>query len=216
MPPEYLVLNKKLGSWCFGVGIDLCSKNCELFENGLIPYCQQATRRNKKGMNPRFKKSEKLLKSKSFEKIISLDIRKSRSFLIRLYDYGDLLCVEDLIKWVNVAKMNSKTNFWLSTRQDSILFDYFVNKGLKKPVNLVIRYSLDQIETPKFLLDFFDKYGIVRSIITPDKELANCNASKTGSCGDCVDCWDPLKKLIIYFNHGQMKHRLKDYLRFFN
>ncbi len=212
---KYLVLSKKLNCWCFGVGIDHCSQNCELVQNGLLPYCQTSINRLSHKLKPRLTRSEKLLKSESFVKVIDREVKQTRSRLIRIYDYGDLSCTSDLIKWVEIAELNPKLDFWLSTRQDFILNDYFVNKGLKKPDNLNIRYSEDEIKTPEFLIKFLDKYGITRSIITDDIKKSDCNASKTGSCGVCVDCWDTSKKLITYLNHGLMKYRLRDYLRFF-
>ena len=124
---KYLVLSKKLNCWCFGVGIDHCSQNCELYNNGLLPYCQTSINRLSHKLKPRFTRSEKLLESDSFVKVMNIEVKQSRSRLIRIYDYGDLSCTSDLIKWVQIAELNPKLDFWLSTRQEFILNDYFVS-----------------------------------------------------------------------------------------
>ena len=66
-----------------------------------------------------------------------------------------------------------------------------------------------------FLMENFDKFGIVYSTITTNKKDSNCEKSITGNCGICSLCWKKGQKLIKYFNHGYLKHRLRDYLKFY-
>lgn len=224
-----LTWNKKLNAYSFDTNINQCSKNCELMQNGLKPYCISLKERFKNYIkwHNKLNKNEKLLKSANFEPIMNKEIKeiylqtRDKTVYIRLYSFGDLSCVEDLIKWCNIARKNPNVEFWLSTRQDSILFEYFnaekINSAQKKPKNLTIRYSLPLIEGMDFMIKNFDKFNIVYSTITDDKNQANCKKSKlNSSCGKCSDCWNPSIKIIKYFNHGNMLNKLTEYLRFFN
>mgnify|MGYP001170326489 CR=1 FL=1 len=212
--------NKKLNALSFDTDITQCSKSCELYQSGLIPYCKQSL--DRLFFSPfafRLKRNNRKIKLTNFEKLANEELRQLRpnENLIRLYSFGDLSSVQDLEKWIRISKMNKNKLFWLSTRQDSILFEYLEQLGGVIPQNLTIRYSLPLIDTPKFLDEFLKKYGIVKSQIVDKKIKSNCQASKDNKnrgCRDCFKCWTKAD-LINYFNHGNMKYRLKDYLRFF-
>ena len=120
---SYLTYNKSINAYSFDIGINSCSKNCELMKNGLRPYCISLFERwkNNRFIKPRLKRSEKLLNSKDFVKVMNREIKQSRSAFIRLYSYGDLLEIDNLKKLSFVAKINPGVNFWLSTRQDHII-----------------------------------------------------------------------------------------------
>ena len=228
-----LTWNKKLNAFSFDTNVNQCSKNCELMLNGLKPYCISLKERFKNYIkwHNKLNKNEKALKSADFETIMNKEIRekylqtRDKTVYIRLYSFGDLSCVEDLIKWCNIARTNPNVEFWLSTRQDWILEKYFassenavkIDSVQKKPKNLTIRYSLPLIEAMDMTMQNFDKFGIVYSTITNDKIQANCRKSKlNSSCGKCSDCWNSSIKIIKYFNHGNMINKLTEYLRFFN
>ncbi len=214
---SYLTYNKSINAYSFDIGINSCSKNCELMRSGLRPYCISLLERwkNNRFIKPRLRRSEKLLDSKDFVKVMNREIKLTRSNKIRVYSYGDLLDIDNLKKWSFIAKLNPGVDFWLSTRQDHILTDYFDKKKLKTPDNLTIRYSLPLIMGMDFIMENFDKFGIVYSTITTNKKDSNCEKSITGNCGICSLCWKKGQKLIKYFNHGYLKHRLRDYLKFY-
>ena len=76
--------------------------------SGLRPYCISLLERwkNNRFIKPRLKRSEKLLNSKDFAKVMNREIKQSRSAFIRVYSYGDLLDIDNLKKWSFVAKLN--------------------------------------------------------------------------------------------------------------
>ena len=218
---KHLSKNHKLNALDFSVDLSLCKESCELALNGLTPYCTVNPTLNGrwgKLFPNKLKRNAKLIKSDKFVETIVSEIIGSNQIRIRIYAFGDLSCIEDLEKWNKICKRCKKNEFWLSTRQDSILYEFFENRKGKKPENMNILYSMPLVKTPEFLDKFLNKYGIGKSFITTKKSESNCHASKgitknSKKCGSCTRCWN--SKSVTYFNHGHMKDfgKLRDYLR---
>ena len=211
---KHLSKNSKLNAVDFSVDTSLCKESCELAIEKLDPYCM--TNPAKNGLYGtdfpnKLKRKRRLINSKRFVKVITNEIKESNALKVRCYAFGDLGNLDHLKKWCNVCKNCKDNKFWLSTRQDSILYEFFEVKNMKKPENMNILYSMPlKLEyKPVFLENFLDKHGIGKSIITAKKSESNCQASKknfpNNKCGNCTKCWT--SKFVAYFTHGLMKKR---------
>ncbi len=106
--------NKKLNALSFDTSISQCSKSCELYQSGLIPYCKQSL--DRLFFSPfalRLERNTRKIKLDNFERLVNQELRQLRpnNNLIRLYSFGDLSCVEDLQKWIRISKMNKSKCF---------------------------------------------------------------------------------------------------------
>ena len=224
---NHFVWNNTINAYSFDVSLITCREKCELFQNGLEPYCKTTDQRMKHNepRNERHASNERLLKNPGFVRILTSELKRlkndrkyHKADYIRFFSFGDLSCIEDLIKIVELSLKNSDVEFWLSTNHQNshILTEYFIKRKLTKPENLTIRLSLPLVYGKELFIESFEPYGVTFSTITNDKNQSNCIKSKNGSnCGSCSDCWNGAIKIIKYFNHGLLKHRLTDYLEFF-
>ena len=220
------VWNDTINAYSFDISLITCREKCELYLNGLDPYCKTTDQRMKHSepRNERHAQNERLLKNSDFVRILTSELKRlkndrkyHKADYIRFFSFGDLSCIEDLIKIVELSLKNPDVKFWLSTQNDHTLTEYFIKRKLTKPKNLTIRFSLPLINGMEFMIKQFDPYGITFSTITNDKKESNCIKSKNGSnCGSCSDCWNGAIKIIKYLNHGLLKHRLTDYFRLHN
>ena len=89
----FLTWNKKINAWSFDVNINQCSKNCELMQNGLKPYCISLKERFKNfiAWHKKLDENEKAIKKANFERLMIIEIKEKRANLIRVYSYGQIL-----------------------------------------------------------------------------------------------------------------------------
>jgi hypothetical protein len=135
----------------------------------------------------------------------------------RWFDSGDVQSLSMLIKIVAVAMLNPATNYWLPTKEYSIVTEYRKRGGIV-PNNLVIRVSAPMINQR-----LSDVYGNTSMVITKgtkvDADVFKCDAAHTmkngrkvetitkenkpllGHCGDCRACWNPNNKVTAYPIH---------------
>lgn len=118
----------------------------------------------------------------------------------RWHDSGDIQGVWHLKNIVEVAKKSPKCQFWLPTREASILNEYMETIG-EIPSNLTIRISGTMIDGPA-PVGLAQKYNLNISSVTTDLKEVTCFAFKNnGKCGYCRLCWD--KEV---FNTTYLKH----------
>ena len=60
---------------------------------------------------------------------------------------------------------------------------------MKTNLQIILSSGLIDEPVPQFEKDILSPFGVQFSHITTDKKTATCEASKTGFCGDCSDCY---------------------------
>ena len=152
-------------------------------------------------------KSKQDLFEKAFQKLLE----KQEYF--RWHDAGDLQSEKHLDLICRIAEQNPGTNFWIPTREFSIVKNYL--KRNKKPVNLTIRLSAHKVDSagPEKLAEKF-KLSVSGVSTNPEKsnyrlcdskfvtngkrtksgklETGFCSGTdiRTGEKVDCRLCWE--------------------------
>lgn len=117
----------------------------------------------------------------------------------RWHDSGDLQGTWHLANIVEVAKRLPHVQFWIPTREYSIVSDY-VKLGNVIPPNLTVRLSSHMIDgpAPEALAH---RLGMQVSGVSATPGFT-CPASKQDNkCGDCRACWDPNVFNVTYRKH---------------
>jgi hypothetical protein len=118
----------------------------------------------------------------------------------RWFDSGDLQNIGMLQAIIQIAYNLPHVNFWLPTREKTILNNYF-KQGNRKPDNLTIRLSDNMIDKNIALPKKLNDVGILQSGVTTNEDEANCHSFKQhGKCLECRACWDSKNK-ITYLKH---------------
>ncbi len=113
----------------------------------------------------------------------------------RWHDSGDLQSPEHLSKIVQIAKNLPKVNFWLPTRETSMVKE-FLRAGNTFPKNLTVRISAQMNGQPAEKIS-----GTVGSSVE-NPSAFQCPASKQGnSCQDCRACWNFQVEEVSYKKH---------------
>ena len=111
---------------------------------------------------------------------------------IRFDAHGELINLNNLINYVNIAKKNPHCRCVLWTKRNDLVVKYF--KEHEKPDNLVLIYSNPMISTvmgkiPKY----FDK--TFNNVLEHEHvELQNCTGQK---CKDCLLCYTKNNTTVI-------------------
>ena len=182
--------NAKLdGVKSFDLPLTTCQNRCML-SNKFFKICYAENNQNQRRPN-RVKKllhNLQLIRSSKFVKVFSYEVRNFNK--IRFFSSGDIEDGEQLRKIIQVAKIRHDTKFTLITSRDDLLLQAVQTKQTK-PDNLQIILSSGLIDepVPQFEKDILSPFGVQFSHITTDKKTATCEASKTGFCGDCSDCY---------------------------
>lgn len=208
---KHLSLNSKLLFPSFDITLKSCKNNCEYGSKTRLCYALN----NPRTMIYNIKKlqnNENLLNSKHFVSVIKKEILLSNYRKIRLFSSGDLYKLDHLEKINQLALELPEIRFWLSTKNDNILFQYYKNKKNElKNLNIILSNLIPNSEYPEFLKTWCIDHNINMSKTTIEKTLSNCHASldKT-SCGLCENCFNGMD--IVYFLHGKFAiQRLKKY-----
>jgi hypothetical protein len=113
----------------------------------------------------------------------------------RWHDAGDIQSLEHLSKIVQIAKNLPGINFWLPTRETSILKE-FLAQGNTFPANLTVRVSAPMIGRAPEKIS-----GTVGSSVG-NPAAFQCPAPKQGnSCQECRACWDAKVEEVSYSKH---------------
>jgi hypothetical protein len=110
----------------------------------------------------------------------------------RWHDSGDVQSYKHLNMIFRVCEQTPRTQHWLPTVELEL-----VRKAPSIPSNLVIRYSLPKIDQGR--PSNFDLP--TSNVVTEEATCYKSNASLTGNCDDCRDCWDKRVKHITYKRH---------------
>jgi hypothetical protein len=106
----------------------------------------------------------------------------------RWHDSGDLINDRHLSLIVQVALEMPSVQFWLPTREKSLVIDFIAKHGAF-PENLIVRLSAPMLDG----LPCAGKSGLNTSTIHLDGEANGfeCGApARGGYCGDCRACWN--------------------------
>ena len=141
---------------------------------------------------------QKLKHSNWVRLMAQLIAKKEKSGFFRWHDSGDLQSVVHLHKICEVAKMLPNIQFWLPTREFSIVSKYMELHHV--PDNLTIRLSA-------FMFNGHPPLGIAKrlGLTTSGASTGNdfsCPSSKQGGkCLDCRACWDKSIDNVDYKKH---------------
>ena len=106
----------------------------------------------------------------------------------RFNAYGELINIYHLMNLINITKNNPATTFSLWTKREDLVFKYFRDfPMIKKPKNLILIYSGENLNERVKLPKYFDKVFTVWSKEHKDKKFINCG---TRTCFDCSKCYD--------------------------
>ena len=131
-------------------------------------------------------------------KIAELIKRKQKTGFFRWHDSGDVQSLKHLCDIVKVAELLPEINFWLPTREYSIVTRYKKEIG-EFPKNLCVRLSAFMIDG-KPPVSVAKKLGLTTSGVV--KDGFTCPAPKQeNKCGDCRACWDDDVENIDYKKH---------------
>lgn len=144
-----------------------------------------------------FKRFESLSHPQWVDAMVFMIEKKEKSGYMRWHDAGDLQGVWHLAKIVEVCKRLPHVQFWLPTREFSIVAEYM--KGHKLPSNLTIRLSALMVnEKPPEAIAA--RLGLTTSGVSSGS--FNCPSSKQdGKCLDCRACWNKEIKNVNYKLH---------------
>lgn len=128
-------------------------------------------------------------------------LKKKKTKFFRWFDSGDLQDLEMLEHIVNIASWTPEVQFWLPTRETTIVHDFVRKYGKENwPENLVVRLSAPKIDQPA------DKrrakaLGVNCSTVV-SLGNHNCPSSEQhGECQDCRKCWDHSQVVVAYKVH---------------
>ena len=209
---KYLSTNKKIQVPDFSITLRECKKSCNYYDSNL---CYAKNNPNITiWNNPKYVKNEKLLNSKSFVNVIYRELLLSNSRKARFFTNGDMYKISHLEKIEKLCEKLPNIQFWLSTHNEQILYNYYTKEN-KKPIknlNVILSYKEINEKPPKLLIQYWNKQGIYISYTTNEISLSNCPASiNRGSCDLCSKCYDK-KENITYLIHGKhSEKRLKKY-----
>lgn len=117
----------------------------------------------------------------------------------RWHDSGDLINERHLSLIVQVAIEMPDCQFWLPTREKSLLVDFIAKHGTL-PVNLIARLSAPMIDGKPIA----GNTGLPTSTIHKNEDPIGfeCGApSRGGYCGDCRACWNADVSNVSYKFH---------------
>jgi hypothetical protein len=124
-------------------------------------------------------------------------ISKSKTEYFRWHDSGDLQSFQHLLDIVRIADRLPDVQFWLPTREKSLVNKFMASFG-DFPANLVVRVSAAMVdsEAPKGYANTSTVH--TDTLIDGIECKAYLNKNK---CGDCRICWDKSVKNVSYRLH---------------
>ena len=227
-----LSYNSKLGLLpCFDLPLSTCADLCLLsYKNFKICYVGNNQQEN---INPDRKailshNLAMIRQPDQFVKTLSYEIKKSNFGFFRFFESGDVENYQQLKTIFKVCNHCEYVNFSLFTKRgdilDQMLSEQTQTRKKIKPKNLNIIYSTDRPEIPIHPAEQkkFKILGLSYGEITGDQNRITCEASKTGSCDLCRECFltpknqKKNKANFVFLGHGKnytaRAEKLKDYL----
>jgi hypothetical protein len=125
--------------------------------------------------------------------------KREKSGFFRWHDSGDIQGVWHLQKIVNIANALPHIQFWLPTREYSIVSDFYKQGGVK-PKNLTIRLSALMMDgdAPEGIAK---RFNLVVSGVTKGEGYTCPAPSQENKCLDCRACWNENVYAVNYKKH---------------
>lgn len=215
--PDYLTSTRKMPHHSFGFSMINC-KAGQFFAKIPGTICAICYGDKHNYQYPDYKtKSSRTIKSTKkpfWKEAMSFILAEHGWDSFRWFDNGDLQDVKMLEDIIWIADQNPKTEFWLPTKEYTMVKKY-INGGGHVPRNLDIRISglftdgrdLEQ----KMILAHALGLNVSAALDTelfqwmPKSNQVKCHTAKSilgdDNCGDCRACWKQLVFIILYEVH---------------
>ena len=184
IPAKLCITSQKLRN----VKNSICSKCYALKGRYVFPNVQDALLKRFIGMSdPQW-----------IEKMVFMIGKKEKSGFFRWHDSGDLQSVTHLAAIVEIAKRLPNIQFWLPTREFSIVSEFMANNSV--PDNLTIRLSALMFDG-KPPVGIAKRLGLVTSGASSGNDFSCPSSKQGGKCLDCRACWDKSVSNVNYKQH---------------
>ena len=166
----------------------ICSKCYALKGRYVFPNVQDALAKRFVGMSdPQW-----------IDKIVFMIGKREKSGFFRWHDSGDLQSVAHLTAIVEIAKRLPNIQFWLPTREFSIVSEFMATNPV--PDNLTIRLSALMFDG-KPPVGIAKRLGLVTSGASSGNDFSCPSSKQSGKCMDCRACWDKSVSNVNYKQH---------------
>ena len=182
--------NTKMPFWSYGISAWDCKVGSKLAQvkGSVCANCYARKHRYKfKNLQEAFKKRSRSIVSSQWVEAMVKQIKhycKGKKNYFRFHDTGDLQSLEHFKDIIEIAKQTPNINYWLPTREISIIKADELN--IIPPPNLMVRVSSHMVGA-NLLRTCLNSYFL---LCRPGRFPNHCPAYKQGGqCGDCR-CWD--------------------------
>jgi len=166
----------------------ICSKCYALKGRYVFPNVQDALETRFQGMSdPQW-----------IDKMVVMIGKREKSGFFRWHDSGDLQSVKHLAAIVEIAKRLPNIQFWLPTREFSIVSEFMATNPV--PDNLTIRLSALMFDG-KPPVGIAKRLGLVTSGASSGNDFSCPSSKQGGKCLDCRACWDKSVSNVNYKQH---------------
>jgi hypothetical protein len=185
----------KLSCFSFDLPLSVCKSQCDYYKNKICYVQNNKLHESYPNRKKILKRNLKLAKSDQFVKVLTGQIRNKKQRLFRFFSSGDFIDLDHMKKVVQICRNLPDIKFWITTKNDYVLTQYFQENNLTVPKNCIIKLSspVALMDMPKFTKDFCKKYNISYSLTTLNNDLVTCKSSlgfNESKCGNCELCFD--------------------------
>lgn len=170
------------------VANSICSKCYALKGRYVFPNVQNALEQRFAGLsNPNWASM-----------MVAMISKREKSGFFRWHDSGDLQSVAHLAAIVEIAKQLPSIQFWLPTREYSIVSEYMASNAI--PANLTIRLSALMFNAPAPSA-IAKRLGLTTSGASSGNDFTCPSSKQGGKCLDCRACWSKSVSNVNYKKH---------------
>ena len=196
--------NTKMPFWSYGISAWDCKVGSKLAQvkGSVCANCYARKHRYKfKNLQEAFKKRSRSIVSSQWVEAMVKQIKhycKGTQNYFRFHDTGDLQSLEHFKDIIEIAKQTPNINYWLPTREISII-KKADELNIIPPPNLMVRVSSHMVGAKPF--KNLPKWCTTSTVNWEDSPN-HCPAYKQGGqCGDCRNCWDKNVTNVNYPEH---------------
>jgi len=170
------------------VANSICSKCYALKGRYVFPNVQNALEQRFAGLsNPNW-----------VSMMVAMISKREKSGFFRWHDSGDLQSVAHFAAIVEIAKQLPSIQFWLPTREYSIVSEYMASNAI--PANLTIRLSALMFNAPAPSA-IANRLGLTTSGASSGEDFTCPSSKQGGKCLDCRACWNKSVSNVNYKKH---------------